>query len=37
MVNAEQISAKYENGIMAIVLPKKEEAKPKAQREIKVL
>lgn len=36
MVNTENISAKYENGIMSIVLPKKEEAKPKALREIKV-
>lgn len=36
MVNAEKISAVYENGLMKIVLPKKEEAKTKAPREIAV-
>ncbi len=36
IVNMEQINANYENGIMTLVLPKKEEAKPKAPREIKI-
>ena len=36
IVNMESINAGYENGIMTLVLPKKEEAKPKAPREIKV-
>ena len=36
IVNAENIQANYENGVMTIMLPKKEEAKPKAPREIKV-
>jgi HSP20 family protein len=36
MVAVENISASYENGIMVVVLPKKEEAKPKAPREIKI-
>ncbi len=36
VVDAEKINASYDNGIMTLVLPKKEEAKPKAPREIKV-
>jgi HSP20 family protein len=35
-VNVESIDAKFENGILNIVLPKKEEALEKAPREIKV-
>jgi len=36
LVDIEKIGATYDNGIMSIALPKKEEAKPKAPREIKV-
>jgi HSP20 family protein len=36
MVDSEKISAVYENGVMTIELPKKEEAKPKAPREIAI-
>ncbi|HMT30213.1 MAG TPA: Hsp20/alpha crystallin family protein [Bacteroidia bacterium] len=36
LVDIEKIGASYENGIMSISLPKKEEAKPKAPREIKI-
>lgn len=36
MVDAEKIMASYENGIMKIELPKKEEAKPKSPKEIKI-
>lgn len=36
MVETEKINARYENGIMMIDLPKKEEAKPKGPREIKI-
>ncbi len=36
MVDAEKINASYENGVMALTLPKREEAKPKPAREIKV-
>ena len=36
IVNTESINATYEHGIMTLVLPKKEEAKPKAPREIKI-
>lgn len=36
LVDVENIQANYENGIMNITLPKKEEAKPKPIREIKV-
>lgn len=36
LVDIEKIGATYNNGIMTIALPKKEEAKPKAPREIKV-
>jgi HSP20 family protein len=35
-VNDEKINAKYENGILNILLPKKEEAKQKPTRSIKV-
>ena len=36
VVNLEAINANYENGILSLTLPKKEEAKPKAPREIKI-
>lgn len=36
VVNLEQINASYESGILKLVLPKKEEAKPKSPREIKI-
>ncbi|GGA85398.1 heat-shock protein [Flavobacterium palustre] len=36
VVNDEKISAKYENGILAITIPKKEEAKPKASKIIDI-
>ncbi len=36
IVDAEKVNAHYENGIMRITLPKKEEAKPKPAREIRV-
>jgi HSP20 family protein len=35
-VNEEKIDAKYENGILRIILPKKEEAKAKPIKEIKI-
>jgi HSP20 family protein len=35
-VNGENISANYVNGVLTLVLPKKEEAKQKGAREIKV-
>ncbi|HRN97802.1 MAG TPA: Hsp20/alpha crystallin family protein [Flavobacterium sp.] len=35
-VNEDQITARYENGILSIVLPKKEEALPKAKRMIQI-
>ena len=35
-VDAETISAKFENGILSVVLPKKEEAKEKEAVEIKI-
>ncbi len=35
-VNADQISANYENGVLVIELPKKEEAKEKPARKIDV-
>lgn len=36
MVNADKISAKYEDGILHVMLPKREEVKPKPAREIKI-
>jgi HSP20 family protein len=36
MVDNERIAAKYENGILSINIPKKEEAKPKPTRQIMV-
>jgi len=36
LVADEKISAKYENGILAITIPKKEEAKPKPVKQIKI-
>lgn len=36
IVDIENITAGYENGIMKVVLPKKEEAKPKMPREVKI-
>lgn len=36
-VNGEKISAKYNNGILVITLPKREEIKPQPAREIKIL
>ena len=36
LVSADSISAEYQNGVLAINLPKREEAKPKPVREIKV-
>lgn len=35
-VDTEKISASYENGVMTLMLPKREEAKPKPAREIKI-
>ncbi|HYQ57901.1 MAG TPA: Hsp20 family protein, partial [Draconibacterium sp.] len=35
-VVGDKISAKYENGILKIVLPKKEEVKPQPERQIKI-
>jgi len=35
-VDAEKITAKYKNGILSVVIPKKEEAKPKPVKQIKV-
>ncbi|OQY11231.1 MAG: heat-shock protein [Desulfobacteraceae bacterium 4572_19] len=35
-VNADKIVAKYDNGILHVTLPKREEAKPKPAREIKI-
>ena len=37
VVDTEKIMARYENGIMNIDLPKKEEAKPKSPREIQIV
>lgn len=34
--DSEKIEAKYENGILRIVIPKKEEAKPKPPRQISI-
>ncbi len=36
LVDAEKVSASYENGVMTLVVPKREEAKPKPAREIKI-
>jgi HSP20 family protein len=36
VVNGEKIQARYENGILEISLPKKEEVKPKPARTIKI-
>ncbi len=36
VVNADKISAKYEDGILHISLPKREEVKPKPPKEIKI-
>ena len=36
LVDEEKISAKYENGILSISIPKKEEAKPKPVKQIKI-
>ncbi len=35
-VNREAISAKYENGILIVSIPKSEEAKPKPKRQIEI-
>ena len=35
-VNADKIAAKYENGILKVVLPKREEARMKPARQIKI-
>lgn len=34
--NSEKIEAKYENGVLRVVIPKKEEAKPKPARQIAI-
>ena len=36
LVNTDQISAKYHDGILHVVVPKREEAKPKPAKEIKI-
>jgi len=36
IVETEKITAKYENGILHVIIPKKEEAKPKPMKQIKV-
>ena len=36
LVEDEKIAAKYENGILSILIPKKEEAKPKPIKQIEV-
>jgi HSP20 family protein len=35
-VDGEKISAKYENGVLSIEIPKKEEAKPKPAKQISI-
>ena len=37
LVEDENISAKYENGILSISIPKKEEAKPKPVKQIEIV
>ena len=36
LVDRDKIKAKYENGILSIVIPKKEEAKPKPAKKIEI-
>lgn len=36
IADSEKIEAKYENGILRVVIPKKEEAKPKPARQISI-
>ncbi len=36
IVNGEKIAAKYNNGILNVILPKREEVKPQPEREIKI-
>ncbi|RIJ46573.1 Hsp20/alpha crystallin family protein [Maribellus luteus] len=36
VINAEKITANYDNGILHVKLPKREEVKPKPAREIKI-
>ena len=36
VVDAEKINASYENGVLLINIPKKEEAKPKARKQISI-
>ncbi len=36
IADTEKISAAYENGVMTLLIPKKEESKPKPVREIKI-
>lgn len=37
VVDAENIEAKYENGLLNLIIPKKEEAKPRPPRTIQIL
>jgi HSP20 family protein len=37
VVNSEKISAKYNDGILNVMLPKRDEVKPQPEREIKIL
>jgi len=36
MVNGDKITAKYNDGILNVILPKREEMKPQPEREIKI-
>jgi len=36
VINADKITEKYDNGILHVVLPKREEVKPKPAKEIKI-